>query len=104
MKFETNVRASLNDLSPRLIHIKMFRNVNREASMKAWTYYLVANCEASFSNDSQSLKLALQDFQALVPGTRTGNSQTFVFKNSNAEWFLNKNKLLTFRDKEFTKA
>jgi hypothetical protein len=103
-KFETNSKTILDDSTARVIHMKMLRNVNREDSMKAWTYYLQANCEQPCDKDGESFKAALKSFQVLVPDTRAGDSQTFVFRNSHAEWFLNSKKLGDFRDRHFVRS
>jgi Chalcone isomerase-like len=104
LKFETNSKKILDDSTARVIHIKMLRNVNREDSVKAWTYYLLANCELSCDKNGESFQAALKGFQALVPGTRSEDTQTFVFRNSDVEWFLNGKKLGDFSDKHFVRS
>jgi Chalcone isomerase-like len=104
LKFESNSKTILDDSTARVIHMKMLRDVNREDSVKAWMYYLLANCESLSDKDGESFKAALKSFQALVPDTRAGDTHTFLFRNGSAEWFLNSKKLGDFRDRHFVRS
>jgi Chalcone isomerase-like len=103
-KRETNANAVLEAMTPRVIHMKMLRNVSREDSVKAWTHYLEANCTLPCVKDSEPFKASLQIFERLVPDTQAGDTQTFVFKNGTAEWLRNGITLGDIRDVNFTRA
>jgi hypothetical protein len=103
-KRETNANTILDATALRVIHMKMLRNVSREDSVKAWTYFLHANCTAPCEKDSETFKASLQIFQRLVPDTQAGDTQTFIFKNGTAEWLRNGNKLGEIGDTSFTRA
>lgn len=103
-KRETNADALLDAATPRVIHMKMLRNVSRADSVKAWTHYLEANCEAPCMKDSETFKSALQRFQQLIPETRAGDTQTYVFRDGMAEVQRNGATLGEIRDRQFARA
>ena len=106
-KRDNNAQAILNSSAPRVIHMKMLRNVGREDSVKAWTHYLEANCEAqkpTCAKQSDTFKAALLTFQKLVPDTREGDTQTYVFNDGVAVMLRNGAKLGEVRDPAFARA
>jgi Chalcone isomerase-like len=86
---EANQDAILQSIKPRVLHMKMLRDVSREDSGKAWRHYLNENCKAPCVLDPSALKT----FEALVPETKTNDTQTYVFANTKLEIFRNGMKL-----------
>ncbi len=80
--------------SPRVVHMKMLRDVSREDSVKAWEVYLAANCKlpCKLNNDAR------QNFLKLIPDTRAGDTQTFVFRDGELEIFRNSNSIGAVND------
>jgi hypothetical protein len=103
-KREANADAILDATTPRVIHMKMLRDVSREDSIKAWQHYLDANCTVPCAKDSTTFKLALAEFRRITPETRFGDTQTFVFRDGNAEWLRNGVKLGEIRDASFART
>lgn len=103
-KRETNANAILDATTPRVVHMKMLRNVSRADSIKAWTHYLEANCEAPCTKNSDTFKAALQTFQQLIPESRAGDTQTYVFRDGMAELQHNGVTLGEIRDRQFARA
>lgn len=103
-KRETNANAILDATNTRVIHMKMLRDVSRDDSLKAWAYYLDANCDAPCEKDSESFRTATQIFLRLVPETKAGDTQTFVFTGGVAALHRNGAKLGEVRDVNFTRA
>jgi hypothetical protein len=103
-KRETNANAILDSTNTRVIHMMMLRDVSRDDSVKAWAYYLDANCATPCEKDSDSFRAATQIFLRLVPETKAGDTQTFVFANGVAALHRNGTKLGEVRDVNFTRA
>jgi hypothetical protein len=103
-KRETSANAILDATTTRVIHMQMLRNVSRADSVKAWAHYLEANCELPCAKKSESFKSALQKFQQLIPDTRAGDTQTYVFRDGAAELLHNGASLGDIRDRHFVRA
>jgi hypothetical protein len=103
-KRETSASAILDATTTRVIHLQMLRNVSRADSVKAWTHYLEANCEAPCAKKSEAFKSALRQFQQIIPDTRAGDTQTYVFRDGATELLLNGASLGDIRDRHFTRA
>jgi hypothetical protein len=86
---ETNHDAILQSTRPRVIHMKMLRDVSREDSIKAWRHYLAENCKLPCVID----KAALMQFESLVPETKANDAQTYVFANAKLEILRNGKKI-----------
>lgn len=86
---EANQDAILQSTKPRVIHMKMLRDVSRDDSVKAWRHYLAENCKTPCMLDAAALKA----FVGLVPETKANDTQTYVFANAKLEIFRNSMKL-----------
>ncbi len=86
---ETNAGAVLSATSPRVIHMKMLRDVSREDAVSAWRHYLNQNCQSPCVLDSHSLTR----FASLVPETKVNDTQTYVFAEGRVEIIRNEIKL-----------
>ena len=95
---QQNQNTILNATSPRVVHMKMLRDATREDSVKAWDVYLAANCIPPCAMDVE----AHHKFLKLVPDTRAGDTQTFVFRESGLEIFRNGESLGTITNIAFT--
>lgn len=95
---QQNESAILKATTPRVVHMKMLRDATRDDSAKAWDVYLNANCKSPcvMSNEAR-LK-----FLKLIPDTRSGDTQTFVFREGELEIFRNGKSLGTIVDAAFT--
>lgn len=95
---EKNEFAILKATTPRVVHMKMLRDVTREDSAKAWDVYLTANCKPPCVMNNESRKKFLE----LIPDTRDGDTQTFVFRDGGLEIFRNGKSLGAITDAAFT--
>jgi hypothetical protein len=75
VKRETDAAAVLQSKEPRVVHIKMLRDVSREESIKAWRHYLNENCKSPCALDVNALKA----FESFVPDTKANDTQTYIF-------------------------
>ncbi len=80
--------------SPSVVHMKMLRDVSREDSVKAWEVYLSANCKLPCTIISEDR----QNFLKLIPDTRAGDTQSFVFRDGGLEIFRNSNGIGAIND------
>lgn len=94
---QQNEFVILKATSPRVVHMKMLRDATREDSAKAWDVYLVANCKSPCMMNNE----ARQKFLKLIPDTRAGDTQTFVFREGELEIFRNGKSLGTIADLAF---
>jgi hypothetical protein len=101
---ETDANKLLDSNAPRVVHMKMLRDVSREDSAKAWVHYLEANCTAPCDKKSDAFKVALAELQRVTPETKAGDTQTFIFQNGMATWQRNGAVIATFKDVTFTRA
>jgi Chalcone isomerase-like len=90
--------AILKATTPRVVHMKMLRDATRDDSAKAWDVYLTANCKSPCTMNSE----ARQKFLKLIPDTRAGDTQTFVFREGGLEIFRNGKSLDVVADTAFT--
>jgi hypothetical protein len=88
-KRETNANAILSSTLPRVIHMKMLRDVSRKDTISAWQYYLNANCKLPCMLDDKALML----FDALLTDTKINDTQTYVFIEAKVEIWRNSIKL-----------
>jgi hypothetical protein len=95
---QQNESAILKATTPRVVHMKMLRDATREDSAKAWDVYLSANCKSPCVINSD----ARQKFLKFIPETRSGDTQTFVFREGDLEIFRNGKSLGTIVDGTFT--
>jgi Chalcone isomerase-like len=95
---QQNESAILKATTPRVVHMKMLRDASRDDSAKAWDVYLAANCKPPCLMNNE----ARQKFLKLIPDTRSGDTQTFVFRESELEIFRNGKSLGTIVDAAFT--
>ncbi len=94
---EQNESVILKAATPRVVHMKMLRNATREDSAKAWDVYLNANCKSPCAMNNE----ARQKFLKLIPDTKAGETQTFVFHEGRLEIFRNSKSLGTIADAAF---
>jgi Chalcone isomerase-like len=94
---QQNEATILKAITPRVVHMKMLRDASREDSAKAWDVYLVANCKPPCAMNSE----ARQKFLKLIPDTRAGDTQTFVFREGGLEIFRNGKSLDVIADTAF---
>ena len=94
---QKNEASILKATTSRVIHMKMLRDVTREDSVKAWNVYLVANCKSPCAIADETR----QKFLKTIPDTRTGDSQTFIFKEGSLEIFRNGISLAIIFDNAF---
>jgi hypothetical protein len=94
---QQNEALILKSTAPRVVHMKMLRDATREDSAKAWDVYLAANCKSPcvMSNEAR------QKFLKLIPDTRAGDTQTFVFREGELEILRNGKSLGTIADLAF---
>lgn len=97
---QQNESAILKATSPRVVHMKMLRDATREDSAKAWNVYLAANCKSPCEMNNE----ARQKFLKLIPDSRAGDTQTFVFREGGLEIFRNGKSLGSIADLVFTTA
>ena len=76
----------------------MLRDATRDDSAKAWDVYLNANCKSPCTMNSE----ARQKFLKLIPDTRAGDTQTFVFRAGELEISRNGPSLGAIADTAFT--
>jgi Chalcone isomerase-like len=95
---QQNESAILKAITPRVVHMKMLRDATREDSAKAWDVYLAANCKSLCVMNIESR----QKFLKLIPDTRAGDTQTFVFREGELEIFRNGKSLGAIADTAFT--
>ena len=95
---QQNEALILKNTAPRVVHMKMLRDATREDSVKAWDVYLAANCKSPCVMNNESR----QKFLKLIPDTRAGDTQTFVFRESGVEIFRNGKGLGAIADAAFT--
>jgi hypothetical protein len=94
---QQNESAILKATTPRVVHMKMLRDASRDDSAKAWDVYLAANCKSPCVMNNESR----QKFLKLIPDTRAGDTQTFVFRESGLEIFRNGKSLDVIADTAF---
>lgn len=94
---QRNESAILKATTARVVHMKMLRDATREDSAKAWDIYLVANCKTPCTMNRE----ARQKFLALIPDTRAGDTQTFVFREGELDISRNGKSLGTIADIAF---
>ncbi|MEQ1515502.1 MAG: chalcone isomerase family protein [Usitatibacteraceae bacterium] len=82
---ETRAGIILQSISPRVVHMRMLRDVSQEDSARGWDHYLSANCVMP----CQLAPNLRRQFLAIVPATATGDTQTFVFRDGSVEIFRN---------------
>jgi hypothetical protein len=95
---EQNESVILKASTPRVVHMKMLRDATREDSAKAWDVYLIANCKSPCAMNNEFR----QKFLKLIPDTRAGDTQTFVFREGGLEISRNGKSLGTIADTAFT--
>ncbi len=101
---EANADAILQASTPRVMHMKILRDVSRADSVSAWAHYLDANCTAPCDKAAKTFTAALVTFQQGVPETKIGDTQTFIFRDGNVTWFRNDHLLGEIRDSHFARA
>jgi hypothetical protein len=94
---QQNESMILKATTPRVVHMKMLRDASRDDSAKAWDVYLVANCKSPCMMNNE----ARQKFLKLIPDTRAGDTQTFVFREGELEIFRNGKSLGAIADLTF---
>lgn len=94
---QKSLEAILKTDTPRVIHLKIFRGASREDSIKAWGHYFEANCKAPCVVD----KTALDAFNALIPPSKAGDTQTYIFRSGQLELLNNNTKLGIVKNAEF---
>lgn len=95
---EKNEEMILKATTPRVVHMKMLRDATRDDSAKAWDVYLAANCKSPCAMNNE----ARQKFLKLIPDTKAGDTQTFIFREGGLEIFRNSKSLGTIADAAFT--
>jgi Chalcone isomerase-like len=94
---QQNEATILKATTPRVVHMKMLRDATRDDSAKAWDVYLNANCKSPCAMNNESR----QKFLKLIPETRSGDTQTFVFREGELEISRNGKSLGTIIDSAF---
>jgi hypothetical protein len=94
---QQNESMILKATTPRVVQMKMLRDASRDDSAKAWDVYLVANCKSPCMMNNE----ARQKFLKLIPDTRAGDTQTFVFREGELEIFRNGKSLGVIADLTF---
>lgn len=96
----SNAEAILAATTPRLIRMQLLRDVSQSDSRKAWHHYLQANCVAPCVLAESSLAR----FEALVPESRAGDSQDWLFRDGKLELYRNGSKLGEISDPVFART
>jgi Chalcone isomerase-like len=85
VKQTTDAAFLLSPATTKVIHLKMFRAVSREDSVKAWRVYLKLNCAQRCSVDTP----AFASFLQYVTDVKVGDTQTYVFESGKLTLFSN---------------
>lgn len=97
---QTNVDAILSLNEPVVIHLQMLRDVSKEDSIKAWQYYIKANCVAPCKLEENSLS----QFLSYVPNSTPSQKQTYIFSKDGLQVFINDVALGTISDDDFART
>jgi hypothetical protein len=87
-KHETSAMAILRSTLPRVIHLKMLRDVSRKDTISAWRHYLNENCKLPCMLDDKARML----FDAILTDTKASDTQTYVFIEGKVEIWRNGSK------------
>lgn len=75
----------LESAGGKVLHMHFFRDVGREDTVKVWDHYFAENCPAPCVLPQASIAA----FKALVPETRAGDTQTYLFRAEGVEFLAN---------------
>ncbi len=90
--------------SPKVVHLKMFRDVSAADSVAAWRFYLLANCTLPCDKENASFVQNLQSFEKAMPEAKLGDTQTFIFINESVVWRRNDKEIAQLKGTDFTRA
>jgi Chalcone isomerase-like len=96
-KRETDSATVLQSKQPRIMRLKMLRDISREDSIRAWRYYLHENCKPPCELNAN----ALRAFESLVPETKTNDTQTYIFADGKLDIMRNDVRLGEVADAAF---
>lgn len=85
--------------APRLVHMVFLRDGSQADTVKAWEVYLQKNCPAPCTIP----EAAWQQFQTLLPETRRGESQTYLFTPEGLQVYREGQSLGRIEDPEFAR-
>jgi Chalcone isomerase-like len=81
----SDAASLLSSATTKVIHLKMFRAVSRDDSVKAWKVYLKLNCAQRCSIDTPAFASFLQH----VADVKVGDTQTYLFEPGKLTLFSN---------------
>lgn len=88
-KRDSTTEGVLDASTPKVLHTKFLRDVSLKDTLSAWDYYLDQNCSGS----CRLSKEKVEAFKALIPETKAGDTQTYLFRADGVE-LLSNNKSL----------
>ncbi len=78
-------QAVLDSAGPKVLHMVFLRDVDRADTLKAWEYYLQANCPPPCVWPAKEV----ESFKRLVPVTLEADRQTYIFRSQGVELLVN---------------
>ena len=88
-KTDRSEQSILGSTTPKVMHLRFLRDVSQKDTVRAWQVYFESNCQSPCVLPRESIAA----FNALVPPSNEGDTQTYVFKPDSIE-FSNNGKLL----------
>lgn len=92
--------SAVLDAPLKLLHMHFFRDASREDTLKAWQVYLEKNCTLPACTIPPT---ALAHFNALIPATVKGETQTFVWRGARVQVLRNGQVLGEMEDAAFAR-
>jgi hypothetical protein len=98
-KPDRSEQSILSSTSPKVMHLRFLRDVSQKDTVRAWQVYFESNCQSPCVLPRESIAA----FNALVPPSKEGDTQTYVVKPDSIEFSNNGRLLCTVRGAEFSK-
>jgi len=98
-KAEHATDAILKSATPKVLHMRFLRDVSRADTVSAWEHYFAENCLAPCVLPREEIKA----FNAIVPQSDTGDTQTYLFRPDSVELLRNGNSLGVVRGADFAR-
>jgi len=89
--------AILDSATPKVLHTRFLRDVPLKDTLSAWDYYFEQNCKGACKLPSQQIEA----FKAIVPETKAGETQTYLFRPDSVELLRNDKSLGVIRGGDF---
>jgi hypothetical protein len=98
-KRETAADAILDSETPKVMYTRFLRDVSLKDTLSAWDYYFEQNCTGSCTLPKEQIEA----FKALVPVTKEGDTQTYLFRADGVELLRNDKSLGIVRGGDFAR-